>query len=336
MSKNISYLKVSLIAILIGVYSLLYVDFPHTSFVGSKTITITKGQGSRLIGAELKKDGFIVSKWAFVTYVTFTNTASYLRPGSYVFTSSASIPDIVKTLASGEKNEIAITIPEGWNIRDIAAYFDERGIVAGNDYLVIGLGQTKPASFDRFTFLKDPPRGASLEGFLFPDTYRVFRDATAEDIAIKMLDNFDRKVTPDMRRDMSAAGHTLFQVVTAASLIEKEVVSDEDRAIVAGILWKRLREGMPLQIDATISYITGNHSVGVSIDDTKIDSPYNTYKYVGLPKGPISNPGIAAIKAAVYPKESKYYYYLSTPDGRTIFSQTLDEHNIAKAKYLKN
>ena len=121
-----------------------------------------------------------------------------------------------------------------------------------------------------------------------------------------------------------------------ASLIEKEVKTPEDKKIVSGILWKRLENSIPLQVDATISYITGKKGDSVSIEETKIDSPYNTYKYKGLPLGPISNPGLESIIASIYPENSDYWYYLSTPEGKTIFSKTLEEHNIAKAKYLKN
>jgi UPF0755 protein len=120
-----------------------------------------------------------------------------------------------------------------------------------------------------------------------------------------------------------------------ASLLEKEVKSLEDKKIVSGILWKRLENNMPLQVDATISFITGKKDANISIEETKIDSPYNTYKYRGLPLGPICNPGLESIIAAIYPETSNYWFYLSTPEGKTIFSKTLDEHNIAKQKYLK-
>src|SRR3989344_5547715 len=130
---------------------------------------------------------------------------------------------------------------------------------------------------------------------------------------------------------------SIFQIITMASIIEKEVILLEDKKIVAGILWKRINAGIPLQVDATINYITGKNDPGVSIKDTTIDSPYNTYKYYGLPKGPISNPGMDSILAAIYPTKTDYWYYLSADDtGKTIFSKTLDEHNIAVTKYLRN
>jgi len=152
---------------------------------------------------------------------------------------------------------------------------------------------------------------------------------------MKMLANFDEKITPDLRKEITKQKKTIFEIITMASLIEKEVAMDEDRAIVSGILWKRIKLGIPLQVDATITYITGKNNTKISLNDTKINSPYNTYKYRGLPPGPIANPGIAAIRAAIFPKSSPYLFYLSAPDGRTIFSKTLEEHNTAKTRYLR-
>ena len=150
-----------------------------------------------------------------------------------------------------------------------------------------------------------------------------------------MLDNFDKKVTSDIRREIERQKKTLFEIITMASLIEKEVRTEEDRSVVSGILWKRLSIGMALQVDATIVYITGKNTTRISSEETKINSPYNTYRRPGLPPGPIANPGLSAIHAAIYPKESPYLYYLSTPDGNTIFSRTLEEHNKAKSRYLR-
>ena len=185
------------------------------------------------------------------------------------------------------------------------------------------------------------PKNLSLEGYLFPDTY-YFRKEEGGDgkEGIKnfvklMLTNFDKKLTPALRTEIERQKKSIFEIVTTSSLIEKEVRTFDDKKIVSGILRKRLKTGIPLQIDATIVFITGKKTTEISIEETKIDSPYNTYKYKGLPLGPIANPGIESIIAALYPESSEYWYYLSAPDGKTIFSRTLEEHNIAKFKYLK-
>ena len=184
----------------------------------------------------------------------------------------------------------------------------------------------------QFYFLKDKPEDTSLEGFLFPDTYEISGGINCDDFIITMLSNFERKITPELKNQMQKKEKSVFEIITMASMLEKEVRTLNDKKIASGILWKRIEVGMPLQLDATINYITGKSDPAVAIKDTKIDSPYNTYKYKGLPKGPISNPGMDSIIAAINPEDSPYWFYLS--DGRTIFSKTFEEHTVNKAKYL--
>ncbi len=183
--------------------------------------------------------------------------------------------------------------------------------------------------------MKDKPKNLNLEGYIFPDTYEIRKEENLEEIIIKTLQNLDSKLTKDIREDIDQQKRTIFEIITMASMIEKEVRTLEDKKIVSGILWKRLENNMPLQVDATIFYITGKKGTAISIEELKIDSLYNTYKYMGLPLGPICNPGLESIISAVYPEASDFWFYLSTPEGETIFSKTLKEHNIAKAKYLK-
>ena len=331
-----SYHKFLILLFVIILYALGYAMLPHTNFSGEKRIVIEKGQGPRNIGAMLKKERVIGLKWAFVAYVAFTNTASYLQPGTYVFREDASLPTIVSMLTRIGRMEKTITIPEGWGVTDIVQYLNEKSVASAEDLRALAERKDRPAAVERFWFVRELPENATLEGYLFPDTYRVFSDATAEDVIVKMLENFEKKLSPDMMGAVKMSGRSLHENIIMASLIEKEVATDEDRALVSGILWKRLKNGMPLQVDATINYITGNHTTEVTLADTKVESAYNTYKYAGLPAGPIANPGLTAVWAALHPKGSSYFFYLSTPDGQTIFSKTLDEHNIAKAKYLRN
>ena len=347
------FLSLAACVLLFAAAEVIYeIYLPHPARRGVKEIVIPQGYGLRTIGDLLKKEAVIGSKWAFVFYVWVRAQASDLKPGRYVFFETAAIPDIARDLVLGVSRERAITIPEGWSIADIARYFAEHAIASRDSAMDLFLHPPEEI-VSRFPFLSGAPKGSGLEGYLFPDTYRVFQDAGLKEVVVKMLENFDRKLEPDIRaeiarpvRDFISNGasrnKTLFEIVTMASLIEKEIVSDEDRAVVSGILWKRLDAGIPLQVDATIAYAQAQNSKRkaqnngkISLDDTRIDSPYNTYKYRGLPQGPISNPGLSAIRAAVYPKSSPYLYYLSAPDGRTIFSRTLEEHNAAKAKYLR-
>ncbi len=288
---------------------------PHTTHRGANSIEIRPGTGTKEIAEILKNEGVIRSSSAFLIYVKLKGAASKLQSGNYVFGKN-SIPEIARALVVGGTNEIILLIPEGWTSRQIAERLDELGIISGEEFLTI-------------------VQERELEGYLFPDTYRIFTNSKPKDLVLKMLENFEKKITPKLREEIKNQQKTLREIITMASLIEKEVPHEEDRAVVSGILWKRLKIGMALQVDATITYIKNQSAGRISLEDTKIDSPYNTYKYPGLPQGPIANPGLSAIKAAIYPKESPYLYYLSAPDGQTIFSRTLEEHNEAKTKYLR-
>lgn len=312
--------------------------FVHSSLSSPTTVVIKPGLGSRKIGELLKKKGIIRSKWAFVTYVTLAGSASKLKPGEYTFYKEP-IPQISALLTAGSVQEVRIVIREGWTIYDIADFLDEKGVISASEFLkYVQPGPENRALrqklASRFEFLAEIPEDVGLEGYLFPDTYRVFKHSKPEDVVIKMLENLDRKLAAGLEQKIKEQKMTIFETLTIASLIEKEVISSEDRKLVSGIIHKRLKIGMPLQIDASITYITGKRTTRVSIADTKIESPYNTYLNLGLPIGPVSNPGLDAIEAALYPKKSPYLYYLTTPEGKTIFSSTLKEHNIAKAKYL--
>jgi UPF0755 protein len=189
-----------------------------------------------------------------------------------------------------------------------------------------------PAQFD---FLKDKPKYVGLEGYLFPDTYRVYADATIKDIVTKMLENFGKKLTPEMRLEIAKQKKTIFQVVTVASLVEAEARSDADRHLVADIIWRRLAFGMPLQLDSTVNYATGGKKAAISLAEQALNSPYNTYRYPGLPLGPINNPALTALQSAIYPEENNYWYFLTGTDGKMYYAKDLNGHNINKYRYLK-
>lgn len=302
---------------------------------------VPKGASFRAVAGDLKNAGLVRSKIFFETAARFLNLSKKIQSGAYSFSTDMSTLEILGALTSQRgANEVTITIPEGWTATDIAQYLENRTLVKAADFL---RAAEKDYSTE-FSFLKDLPKKSAgfprLEGYLFPDTYRVFKDAPPEDIVRMMLKNFDAKLLQHMRNEILLQRKSIHDIVIMASIIEREIRTPEDKALVSGILWKRLRLGIALQADASIVYLkTGGRSRTavdkVYADDLKIDSPYNTYKYRGLPSGPISNPGIESIEAALYPKSSQYLYYLSAPDGTTIFSRTLEEHNANKARYLK-
>ncbi len=327
LKKITSVIGILLLAAFLFVFFEIYIPINPISHE-TITYTVPKGWGDHDIAKDLEKLGIIRSDYFFRFYVIISLQYSSLQAGKYNLSPRMSTYKIVKKMVQGDVLKNKLVIPEGWDIKDIAEYLESKGICSKDDFI-----QLSNKDFSQeFDFLKDKPKNVGLEGYLFPDTYEVSEGQTCQDIIITMLANFEKKLTPELREQIINQEKSIFDIVTMASMIEKEVKTLEDKKIVSGILWKRLKIGMPLQIDATINYITGKNDPGVAIKDTKIDSPYNTYRYKGLPKGPISNPGIDSIAAALNPTDSPYWFYLS--DGRTIFSKTLEEHNTAKAKYL--
>jgi len=292
------------------------------------TYTVQKGWGNDDIAKELKSLGMIRSVYFFRFYTIVSFNHSELMAGKYTISPNMSIYKIVKKMANGDMIKDRFVVYEGWNVSDIGEYLESRELCTKEDFIK----SAKEDYSSEFKFLEDKPKDVSLEGYLFPDTYEISEGETCQDIIKTMLANFEKKLTPEIQAEIKAQDKTIFDIVTMASLLEKEVKTLEDKKIVSGILWKRLDVGMALQLDSTVNYITGGNDPSVSIKSTQIDSPYNTYKYPGLPKGPISNPGMDSIMAALEPTESAYWFYLS--DGSTHFSRTLEEHNVNKAKYL--
>lgn len=332
------YMIAGIVIISITLVSINEIYFPHPQFAGSRSIEIPPGFGSRMIGSKLKAEGFIRSKWAFVIYVSLRGQASYLKPGTYDF-ENASIPRIAQVLIKGVIREKIMTLPEGGTLNDLAQILQDQNMSAGVVFAQFAAHSSGSELEKKYPFLKQVSTISGLEGYLFPDTYYMIKDASVADIADTFLQNFDKKITPTIRADITRAGKTLHEIIIMASLIEKEVISDQDRKMVSGILWNRLRLDIPLQVDATINYIkkqNRSHASNgrISHADLLLKSPYNTYLHGGLPVGPIGNPGLSAILAAIHPTSSPYLYYLSASDGHTIFSRTLEEHNKAKQKYL--
>lgn len=237
---------------------------------------------------------------------------------------------------TAKRPQTSITFLEGWDNSDIADYLQKQGIVNRTDFL------SYAKNFNTIEYDSFLPKETSgnLEGFLFPDTYFIPKNPPTgqniSDIIIKKaLDNFAQKITPQMKRQAALKGMTLYQIITLASVIEKESGGDQqDRKTIAGVFYNRLNADMPLQSDATVSFVTGKSPI--SVEDTQIDSPYNTYKYKGLPPGPICNPGLNSIMAALYPTSSDYFYFLTIPQtSRAVFAKTYEDHLKNKAEYLR-
>ncbi|MDD5109880.1 MAG: endolytic transglycosylase MltG [Patescibacteria group bacterium] len=322
-------------AVFAGAYVGAALRSPASNDATEVEVVIAPGMGSTEIGYALAQAGMVKNPWLFVGFVYVSGQGSRLQPGTYRLPKNLTVGQLADRLAqisqSRRRTEIQITIPEGWSNRELAAYLEKQGIATADAFNAVV--QHKAAWWDTYDFLASRPADRDLEGYLFPDTYKIYTDATPEDLVRKMLDNFGRKVTPQLRQEIVGQGKTLHEVLTFASIIEREVPDGPDRAKVAGVFAKRLEIGMALQSDATVNYVTGKKESRPSADDLQQESLYNTYIHRGLPPGPINNPGLSAIEAALHPEIGPYLYYLTTPDGTVIYSRTHDEHVRAKARY---
>lgn len=275
----------------------------------------------------LKEKGFIEYKPVFKLFATMTKAKNKLAPGTYQLNTDMDYRALVSALGSksGSKAEISVTIPEGYSVEQIFTLLEEKGVAS-----VADLNDMAAHHDYKFEFLEDIPLGdpKRLEGYLFPDTYRFYINENPLYAINKMLVNFSTMVSKDTREELKAEDKSLRDIITIASMIEKET-DGTDQAMIASVIYNRLNHpeketaGL-LQIDATLVYINGGNQP--TEEDKYIDSPYNTYLYTGLPAGPISNPGSAAIWAAMNPKSSDYYYYARGTDGLHHYSRTYREH----------
>ncbi len=313
---------------------------PVSPAATEQLFTIEKGQGVKQIARNLHDAGLIRSPFAFQLYAWGEGVSGSMQAGTYKLTPAMDVPAIMRGIVRGDavSNEAIITIREGWTNREIGDYLEGQGLFSRDAWLQAVAVTDSRTLLPDFTFsvLSNKPADASLEGYLFPDTYRVYKNATPADVVKKMLQNAEAKLTDDLRAKVQAQGRALFEVLTLASIIEREVQSERDKKLVADVFAKRLRDGIPLQADATLTYLLGKATAALTAEDLALDSPYNTYRYAGLPPGPIGNPGLDAILAVLEPEPNPYYYFLSAPSGETIYSVTLEEHNENKAKYLRS
>ncbi len=330
--KKLGVLLGILAAIAIGIFAVQEYHFrqllaaPHDGPTEQKLFEIPTGSTLKQISAELLTEGFIDSRWAFEKYVKRKDAAEDFLAGRFYLAQNLTIPDVAARLLDDARREQFFTIPEGLSLAEIDARIAEKGYAAPGTFLKC-IEET--CSFSEFTFL--PADRAAWEGYFFPETYAVHPgNFSAEELAGKMLAEFEKRAEKlgILEKD------NLNEIVIMASMVEKESRDDEERPIVAGILWKRLHEGWMLGVDATVRYFTAKHTETLTESDLDADNPYNTRKHIGLPPTAITNPGESSLRAAANPKDSPYYYYLHGKDGVTHFAVTNEEHNANKAKYL--
>lgn len=306
------------------------VYYSHGSNKENISFVIEKGEGNRIIGERLEKEGLIAGKYYFYYYMRSQNLTSRILPYNYELSGTMTIPEIALILTEEWDKNIKITFPEGWTSKQMAERLTANGL-DGKGFL--GLANNTDVLRGNYNFLEDK-NIKTLEGYLFPETYFFTKEMDAETMVKKMLGIFNAKITYQMKNDALKNGKALKDIIIMASIIEGEVRTDEDRKIVSGIFWKRIKDGRALQSCATLAYVTGENKKQYSEADTKINSPYNTYLHKGLLPAPISNPGLSAIMAAIYPTLTDYNYFLSDSEtGKTIFSKTYEEHTANKTRY---
>jgi len=294
------------------------------------SLSVPGGTSTEGIALALKEAGIIGDAGVFVRISQMDGYDGRFKAGQYQFSPSQSMKEIMELLVAGQDETLRFTIPEGYDIRRTAERLAEQSLVDKDAFLE----EVEKGDFE-YSFVSKLPDGPSrLEGYLFPETYEVFSNATEHEIIDKMLGQFDSVFTEEYYDRAEELGLSLNEVMTLASIIEREAVVQKDRPVIAGVFYNRLKSNMPLQSCATVQYILGEQKAVLSIADTKIDSPYNTYLNPGLPPGPICSPGQASIKAALWPEETDYYYFLAKGDGSHVFSKTFEEHKRNKAKYI--
>ncbi|SJZ38550.1 endolytic transglycosylase MltG [Garciella nitratireducens] len=303
-----------------------------------KIIEIPKGYTVEDIAKLLEKEGIIKKDLAFEITVRLNNKQDQLKSGKYFLSGSMGVNEIIRNIVNGQTidDTIKVTIPEGYELEMIADKMEKCGLVKKEDFIKAAQNIEQ---YD-YPFLKNIPKDKNrkylLEGYLFPDTYKFPKDVTEKEIIDTMLNRFNQVFKQDYYKRAEELDMTVDDIVTMASLIEREAKYENERALISGVYYKRLNMGMKLQCDATVQYALGERKKRLLYSDLEIDSPYNTYKYTGLPVGPISSVGEASIKAALYPKDIDYIYYVAKKDGSHVFSRTLKEHNKAKQEVLKD
>lgn len=309
------------------------------SSVSPGSVVIENGDSVQSVAAKLRSEKIVRSETVVKVAYRVFGSGEHVFPGTVVVGPSCSIRCVIREITSAQPSIVRLRLTEGQDIRDLAAILESKKIGTIADLVSLvgapAIVPTKHADFaSEFSFLASAPKNISLEGYLFPDTYDFSAGVTPEQVVRTMLKNFDRRVTSEMRERAVKQGRTLHEVVTMASILDLEVRGEEDQRMVADILWRRISRGMGLQVDSSVKYLTKSAGVFTTKQERATVSLWNTYKYKGLPLGPIGNPGISAIEAALNPKANDYWFYLTSPDGTVHYARTLDEH-VSNKRFLK-
>ena len=312
----------------VAIYS--RVRAPYRGYAGAaQFVDIPPGAGTRAIGDRLVAAGVIRDQVTYRAALWWSGQSRRLKAGEYRFDAPMTPAEVLGQIARGEVYVINVTFPEGLTIADMAKIFEAHGLGRASSFVGAARDTALVRAFD--------PAAHDLEGYLFPETYAVSRHTDAAALVRLMVQQFDRVMTPDLRAAARARGLAVRQLVTLASIVEKETANPDERPVVAAVYENRLRIGMGLQCDPTVIYalqLEGKYRGSLHHDDLSFDSPYNTYRYPGLPPGPIASPGRTSLEAAAHPSSVDYLYFVSRRDGSHQFARSLAEHNRNVRKYL--
>ncbi len=328
------FIGIALVVALIGVYCFANAAW-YAVPEGGKDVAIEVAEGSSFaqVAADLDDANVASAFWIRVYTKLFDDATVY--PGNYVVQAGMSYQAIMTELHGHDADSVRITIPEGYSLVEmgerIHAILPEISI----DEWTAATSAKSTLASDAFVIASGKPSGVDLEGYLFPDTYEFLLDATAEDIATTMLRTMEAKIGASGKAQGASADMTTHELLTLASIVEKEVRTAETMKNVADVFLKRLDIGMALQSDATINYIIDGDNPSPLYSDLEVDSPYNTYKNAGLPPGPISAPGLNALNAVLHPASNSYLYFLTTDEGAIYYAETYEEHLRNKARWLR-
>ncbi len=292
---------------------------------GPLIVDIPAHEGLLAIADRLSRAGVVRSRAAFLALAVLRGSVRRLKAGEYEVPRDASTPDVLELLEAGRVRQHVILHPEGATVGELARLLQDERLAAADDVL-------RAAGDARLLQGLGIP-GPSVEGYLFPDTYRFVRGMSAEEMLTRMVQRTRAKLTPEMVAQAQARGLTVHQLLTLASIVEREAVDAGERRLIAAVFWNRLRRDMPLQSDPTVQYAVSKERRALTRGDLATEDPYNTYVHRGLPPGPIASPGLAAIEATLDPAPVNYLYFVARDDRRHYFSTSVAEHNAAVARY---
>lgn len=313
---------------LLAVYAGYMILKPYQGYGGEVFVDIRRGADTPEIAGQLARAGVVRAEWPFFL-LRILRPRSVLKAGEYRFARPLSPLEVYRKIAAGDVFYYSLTIPEGYNMFDIAEAVARTGVITRQEFLAAARQGERIAAF--------APGAQTLEGFLFPDTYRLTHRQSAGELVGRMLHRF-RDVFAELQAAAPAATRNVLDTVTLASLVEKETAVPAERPLVASVFRNRLRAGMPLQCDPTIIYalqLEGRYDGRIHKEDLALPSPYNTYARAGLPPGPIANPGRTSLQAALAPADTNYLYFVADSNGGHVFSATLERHSRAVADYLR-